>query len=71
MAFKITLLQIYFKMSDIESEDFSDEDPAEVTEEPQEFRNEDNVNRRAGHVAVAHNGRVIVWGGYMENQVKS
>jgi len=55
-------------MSDIESEDFSDDDPAEVTEEPQEFKNEDNVNRRAGHVAVSHNGRVIVWGGYMENQ---
>jgi len=32
-------------------------------------RVEDNVNRRAGHVAVGHKGRALVWGGYMENQV--
>jgi len=55
-------------MSDMESEDFSDEDRIEETEEALGFTNEDNVNKRAGHVAVAHNGRVIVWGGYMENQ---
>lgn len=30
---------------------------------------EGSVNRRAGHVAVAHRGRTLVWGGYMENQV--
>jgi len=29
---------------------------------------EESVNRRAGHVAVAHRGRTLVWGGYMENQ---
>jgi len=32
-------------------------------------RLEDNVNKRAGHVAVGHRGRALVWGGYMENQV--
>jgi len=30
---------------------------------------EDNVNKRAGHVAVGHKGRALVWGGYMENQM--
>ena len=30
---------------------------------------EDNVNKRAGHVAVGHMGKALVWGGYMENQV--
>lgn len=29
---------------------------------------EDNVNQRAGHIAVGHRGRALVWGGYMENQ---
>ena len=30
---------------------------------------EESVNQRAGHVTVAHRGRTLVWGGYMENQV--
>ena len=32
-------------------------------------KQDDSVNKRAGHVAVAHKGRAFVWGGYMENQV--
>lgn len=32
-------------------------------------RLEENVNKRAGHIAVGHRERGIVWGGYLENQV--
>ena len=32
-------------------------------------KHERKVNRRAGHIAVTHRGRGIVWGGYEENQV--
>lgn len=32
---------------------------------------EDKVNQRAGHVAVSHKGRTLVWGGYMENRVET
>jgi len=28
-------------------------------------------NKRAGHIAVSHKGRALVWGGYQENQVES
>ena len=31
------------------------------------FTTEDQI--LSGHVAVAHRGRTLVWGGYMENQV--
>jgi len=59
-------------MSDDESDDDSFTlDNLDCTEDVREFTNEDNVNRRAGHVAVSHQGRVIVWGGYMENQTDS
>lgn len=30
---------------------------------------EDNINQRAGHIAVSHRGRTLVWAGYMENQI--
>jgi len=29
------------------------------------------VNQRAGHIAVSHRGRTLVWAGYMENQVNT
>ena len=29
-------------------------------------KQDDSVNKRAGHVAVAHKGRAFVWGGYMD-----
>ena len=29
---------------------------------------EEKVNKRAGHVAVSHRERAVVWGGYLENQ---
>lgn len=52
-------------VTDDEFEDFPDE---AFEMEPLAFSREDNVNRRAGHVAVSYQESVIVWGGYMENQ---
>ena len=58
-----------------EENDFSEEDPEEEFEEfPDDGRlglDTPAFTRRAGHVAVSYQGSVVVWGGYMENQVCS
>jgi len=40
-----------------------------MTDKNASLRQEDRVNKRAGHIAVGHKDRAIVWGGYLENQV--
>lgn len=54
-------------LTDVTDDEFEDF-PDDLRMEPPAFSREDNVNRRAGHVAVGYQGSVIVWGGYMENQ---
>ena len=43
------------------------ESPGKVSGQSQ--RHEARVSRRAGHIAVAHRERGLVWGGYEESQV--